>query len=97
MDDLFEADLSLTLRTGQTGVFGGQLQRSSDQDNVHQESWRTLYPVPTLELYWGTFERLPIHRSSYEIAFYHLPSHEYQARVFLEEMKELYDGGYCPK
>jgi ABC-type transport system involved in multi-copper enzyme maturation permease subunit len=83
--DLFDAEVRLSLREGQMGVFAGEPigERNADWDR-----WETFYPVSALELVWGNYEYLEENRQGYRIRFYHLPDHQYQAQIFLEEVKE---------
>lgn len=88
-DNLFTAELRLDLRPGQKGVFAGELREAEDRPGEgRRETWRTAHPVNAMEVYWGFYNQVSEERPGYTARFYHLPGHEYQARVFLEEMKE---------
>ncbi|RJP32878.1 MAG: hypothetical protein C4527_05335 [Candidatus Omnitrophota bacterium] len=86
--DLFDAEITIHLRQGQTGAFAGELVSAENQNGKRVEVWRTFYPVDALQMYWGAFEFVEEAREGYRVRFYHLPHHNYQSRVYLEEIKE---------
>lgn len=87
-NDLFEAEITLNLRPGQKGAFAGDLVETREENDRRIERWRTLYPVESMQVFWGKYGCVEKESYGYRIRFYHLPSHDYQARVYLEEIKE---------
>ncbi|MFB3787719.1 MAG: hypothetical protein ACE15F_15270 [bacterium] len=87
-EDLFEAEVVLQLPPGQRGAFAGRLESETEEDGWHVERWKTLYLVDELEMYWGEYAYVDSQKFGYHIRFYHLPSHGYQAQVYLEEVKD---------
>lgn len=87
-EDLFDAEINLVLRDGVQGAFAGELVDVREKEGKRIEQWRTLYPVPSLQLFWGKYACVQNDDFDYRIRFFHLPSHEYQARVYMEEVKE---------
>jgi|GEM_PF-1611256 len=87
-DDLFEAEVVLDLQPGQRGAFAGELSHETEANGRRVEEWKTRYRVNELEVYWGAYNFLDSQKFGYLIRFYHLPAHEYQAQVYLEEMKD---------
>lgn len=87
-DDLFEAAITLNLPSGQKGAFAGELTDSKEENGLRTERWRTLYPVESMQIYWGLYEYVDKEEYGYRIRFYHFPTHNYQAMVYMEEVKE---------
>ncbi|MGC9326011.1 MAG: hypothetical protein ACP5I1_00110, partial [Candidatus Hinthialibacter sp.] len=87
-EDLFDAEITLVLRDGVQGAFAGELADVREENGKRIERWRTLYPVQSMQVFWGEFGCVQTDDFDYRIRFFHLPSHEYQARVYLEEVKE---------
>ncbi len=86
--DLFEAEITLHLKEDQSGAFAGALVSTEEDNGDRTEKWRTFYPVDGLQIYWGDFDYVEEEREGYRLRFYHLPYHGYQARVYMEEVKE---------
>ena len=87
-DDVFEAEIELRLAPQQLGAFAGELVRVEEDAAVRIEHWRTFQPTPTLQLYWGAYQIVDAPDDLSRMRFYHLPSHEYQAWIFMQEVKE---------
>ena len=87
-DDLFEANVTLNLSPGQKGAFAGELVSEDEEENARVERWRTMYPIQSMQVYWGNYDYVEKENYGYNIRFYHFPTHEYQAMVYLEEVKE---------
>ncbi len=86
--DLFEASVRLHLQPGQSGVFAGDLDQVDEREEKRVEHWNTFYPVHAMQLFWGRYSSVVRKRENYEIRFFHLPTHEYQSQVYLEEIEE---------
>ena len=87
-DDIFDVDIVLSMFPNQKGAFAGNLLSSELVDGRRIEHWATAYPVDSIQLYWGHFGIVEEEKQGYRIRFFHLPFHDYQARVYLEEVKE---------
>ena len=86
--DLFDAQVTVHLTPGQNSVFAGELLEDQDRAGVSTETWKTTYPVDQMELRWGLYDKVTVERNSYQIHFYHLPYHDYEAQVMMEEVKD---------
>ncbi|MDP8243917.1 MAG: hypothetical protein P9L94_07540 [Candidatus Hinthialibacter antarcticus] len=87
-DDIFEADLELHLQPQQRGAFSGELVSVDEENGSRIEHWRTFQPVPTLQLYWGAYQILDAPDDLSRMRFYHLPTHEYQAWIYMQEVQD---------
>lgn len=90
-NDLFDATLIMHLQPGQHSVFTGSMTTHDSGSELTIEEWKTTYPVQQMEIRWGLYDSVVADRGSYRIRFYHLPWHDYEAQVFLEEMKDQED------
>lgn len=86
-NDFFDAELALKRLPEQKSAFAGEkfLVAGSDESIEH---WRTFHPVNTLQIFWGNYNVVEEQKPGYLIRFYHLPGHDYQAAIYLEEIKE---------
>lgn len=87
-DDLFDAELTLRLQRHQRGAFAGSLIQVDDTEDARIEQWHTLYPVNSLQLFWGDYSYIEENKFGYTVRFFHLPGHDYQSWVYLEEVEE---------
>ncbi|MBI1390772.1 MAG: hypothetical protein GC154_20270 [bacterium] len=87
-DDLFDADVTLTMKPAQRGAFAGALQEESEDGGVRVEHWRSFHPVSKLEIYWGRYGHVDSEKSGARIRFFYLPTHQYQAQVYLEDITD---------
>lgn len=87
-EDLFEASIALHLRAGQKGAFGGDLAEANESGGSRVEQWRTLYPVQSMQIFWGSYDSIEKEEFGYRMRFFHLPSHDYQALIYMEEVKD---------
>ncbi|MEW6235156.1 MAG: hypothetical protein AB1656_07195 [Candidatus Omnitrophota bacterium] len=87
-NDLFQARIALNILPGQSGAFAGELVSAEERDGVRAEKWNTFYPVDALQIYWGRYAYVEKENAGRILRFYHLPTHDYQARVYMEEVKE---------
>ena len=53
--DLFQAQITLNIKPGQSGAFAGELASAEERDGVRVEKWNTFYPVDALQIYWGGY------------------------------------------
>ncbi len=87
-DELFEANITLHLNKGQSGAFAGERTTLEKEGKNRVEEWTTFYPVNSLQIFWGNYQPIDVEKEDYQIRFYHLPTHDYQSYVYLEEIKE---------
>ena len=90
-DDFFTAEITLRLDNNQRAVIPGERISQERSGGQRIEIWQTFQPAARLQLYWGAFEVQTLEKPGYEIAFYHLPNHDYHAAVYLEEVNDQED------
>lgn len=86
-NDIFDSNVKVHLKPGQHSVFTGTLS-TEETDDGFIETWESAYPVDQIELRWGVYDSVTADRGSYTVRFYHLPFHDYEAQVLLEEIKD---------
>lgn len=86
-NDIFDTTVKVHLQPGQHSVYTGSLT-TQETDSGMIEEWQSTYPVDQIELHWGLFDSVTADRGSYTVRFYHLPYHDYEAQVLLEEVKD---------
>ncbi|MGI6457210.1 MAG: hypothetical protein ACOX5R_16550 [bacterium] len=87
-EDYFQSEIDISVLPEQTVAFAGKQVSSVMEEERRNEVWQTFHPVNRLSLYWGKYEVVEVEKPGYQVRFYHLPTQQYNAQVYLEEVEE---------
>ncbi len=92
--DLFDATVTATIPKETELVFPGMELAREDLGVSHRMTYRTANPLHGIDLLWGRYDLVDEDFSGLPCRFYHLPGHQYQALVCLEELRDSQEEMY---